>query len=76
MSRNSLPTLKEAKKYASFIKRPENGQIVLVNTVAPMRTDNGIQIDSATQTKMQKEINKQGMLVTQNYDINSKILIF
>lgn len=60
---NPLPTLAEAKEYAKFIKEPKNGQIVVINSVAPMKLSNGADIDKETQKTLQKQLNRQGMLV-------------
>lgn len=68
-TQNPLPSLKEAKEYASFIKEPKNGQIVLLNSVAPMQNEAGVFIDKQTQANLQKIINRQGMLIVMsNYD--------
>lgn len=60
---NPLPSLADAKNYADFIKEPKNGQIVVLNSVAPMKLSSGADIDDVTQKSLQKQLNRQGMLI-------------
>lgn len=62
-TQNPLPSLKEAKEIASFINTPKNGQIILLNSVAPMQSASGIFIDKKIQEQNQEQLNRQGMLV-------------
>lgn len=59
-----MPSLAKAKELCSFIKRPLNGEVVLINCILPSVNKAGLSIDNTTQKKNQKEFNQSnGCLV-------------
>lgn len=60
-----LPTLEEARKHCSFIKKPLNGLVVLMQAVAPRVSTNGIVVGASFQEKAQDDLNRSGVLVVQ-----------
>lgn len=58
-------TLEIAKKILeeNGIKRPLNNNVLLMNTIAPMATKNGIILGEKAHKEAQQQVNKAGMMV-------------
>jgi len=63
LTSNPMPSLEKAKELCKFYKRPLQNSVILLNSVAPMVKESGIFITKDLQTEMQRDMNRNGMLV-------------
>lgn len=61
---NPMPTLEQAKELCKHIQRPLGHSVILINSIAPMVTPQGIKLMENDHKVIQQQLNKKhGMLV-------------
>lgn len=60
---NPMVDLVKAKELCKQFSRVLNSHVILMNSVAPMVTSNGVLLSKDAQAAAQRELNKKGMLV-------------
>ena len=62
-TKNTFPTLEEAKKHISKYVRPVGQNLILINNMSPMVTETGIQVQPPQHKILQEKDNANGMMV-------------